>query len=112
MNRFKQSFGFFMSLLLLISFSVTVIPIDFLHDHSGAQTCKTTTGTSCSHKSHLSLKKSLCWVCGVHFDKHFVKSSDPVAVVSVLTCRLGLPAHVSISFTVVASDCLRGPPAV
>jgi len=79
MKRIKKSFGLALSVVLLLSFSVTLIPLDFLHNHQTAQTqsscVKDKTHSTCTHKLHITKKADFCWACAVHFDKTFTKVS-------------------------------------
>ena len=79
MKRIKNSIGVALSVVLLLSFSVTLIPLDFLHNHQTSQTqvscLKNKAHTSCTHKLHITKKADFCWACAVHFDKSFTKIS-------------------------------------
>lgn len=79
MNRVKKSLGLALSVVLLLSFAVTLIPLDFLHNHQTSQTqvscLKDKANTSCNHKLHITKKADFCWACAVHFDKTFTKVS-------------------------------------
>lgn len=79
MKRVKKSLGLALSVVLLLSFAVTLIPLDFLHNHQTSQTqvlcLKDKANTSCTHKLHITKKADFCWACAVHFDKTFTKVS-------------------------------------
>lgn len=78
MKRLKRHIGVSLSVILLLSFSVTLIPIDFLHSHNNytQAPCKDDKANStCTHKLHITKKADFCWACAVHFDKTFTKSS-------------------------------------
>lgn len=66
-----------LSVFLLISFSVTLIPLDFLHNHQSIPVvCKKDgTQSACNHKLHVTKKADFCWACAVHYDKTFTVSS-------------------------------------
>lgn len=108
----KKSWGAAIALLLLLSFSVTILPLDFLHNHKTEKLCSEArkTGT-CHHKLHLSEKSAYCWICAIHFDKTFTKASftDHLAalpIFSVLSENRFTSFFVTLIFT-----SLRGPPA-
>ena len=103
-----------LSVILLLAFSLSVIPIDFFHGHrtvSGQQnSCSKAAGQTCQHKNHLALKNSFCWACSVHFEKSFVSvSAKPI-----------LAEHIGLSFSIQHTTrlfkttsihySLRGPP--
>jgi len=79
MKRIKKSLGVVLSAILLISFSVTLIPLDFLHHHQPSQrpvSCaKDKEHASCTHKLQITKKAEFCWACAVHTDKTFTKIS-------------------------------------
>ena len=79
MKRIKRSLGVALSLVLLLSFSVTFIPLNFFHNHQTAETkiscVKDKTHATCTHKLHIAKKADFCWACAVHFDKSFTKAS-------------------------------------
>ena len=79
MKRIKNSIGVALSVVLLLSFSVTLIPLDFLHNHQSSQkqvSCaKDKAHASCTHRLHITKKADFCWVCAVHFDKTFAEVS-------------------------------------
>ncbi|HEY1010778.1 MAG: hypothetical protein ACO1NS_01220 [Daejeonella sp.] len=114
MKRIKKSLGVALSAVLLLSFSVTFIPLDFLHNHQTSQTqvscSKDKAHSSCNHKLHITKKADFCWACAVHFDKTFTK----ISFVEKLKLSPGLSVLVNndtagyiieLLFTV-----LRGPP--
>ncbi|MFM6953564.1 MAG: hypothetical protein ACKOWL_01095 [Sphingobacteriaceae bacterium] len=69
-----------MAAVLLLCFSVAVLPLDLLHNHgafrSPATSCKNASGQTCSHKYHLTTRTSFCWACAIHLEKIFDKGSD------------------------------------
>lgn len=79
MKKLKKSLGVALSVVLLLSFSVTLVPFDFLHNHQTAQAqipcAKDGNQSSCTHKVHITKKAEFCWACAVHFDKTFTKVS-------------------------------------
>ncbi|MES3018854.1 MAG: hypothetical protein V4721_13790 [Bacteroidota bacterium] len=79
MKKIRKSLGVVLSAVLLLSFSVTLIPLDFLHNHQTSQSqvscVKDKTHASCNHKLHVTKKADFCWACAVHFDKTFTKVS-------------------------------------
>lgn len=79
MKKIKRSFGVALSVVLLLSFSVTLIPLDFLHNHQTAENkvpcVKDKAHSTCNHKLHITKKADFCWACAIHFDKSFTKIS-------------------------------------
>ncbi|MHB1179139.1 MAG: hypothetical protein ACYCZO_12505 [Daejeonella sp.] len=78
MNKIKRSLGISLSVILLLSFSMTLIPLDFLHNHqniSRVSCVSDKTHSTCSHKLHITKKTDFCWACAVHFDKTFTNVS-------------------------------------
>jgi len=104
-----------LSAILLLSFSLSVIPVDFFHGHrtisDQQNSCSKTVGQNCQHKNHLALKNSFCWACSVHFEKSFVT----VSATPILVERVGLSftiQHTARLFkTTSIHYSLRGPPA-
>jgi hypothetical protein len=76
MKSLKKALGISVSVLLLLSFSVTLIPLDFLHNHQVQQVpCNDDKANStCTHKVQITQKADFCWVCAVHYDKTFTKT--------------------------------------
>lgn len=113
MKGLRKSFGTSISFLLILIFSVAVIPLDFYHNHGAEQTvCSELAKTGyCHHKLHLSQKAKYCWVCAVHFDRHFAVShhlENPASRqwVKAFSENKGNAYFASLIFT-----ALRGPPA-
>lgn len=79
MKRIRTSLSVALSVVLLLSFSVTLIPLDFFHNHQTLQTkpfcVKDKTHSTCNHKLHITKNADFCWACAVHFDKSFTKIS-------------------------------------
>jgi len=79
MKRIKRSLGVTLSLVLLLSFSVTLIPLNFFHNHqtmdAKVSCVKDKTHSTCTHKLHITKKADFCWACAVHLDKSFTKIS-------------------------------------
>lgn len=115
MKRIKKSLGVALSVVLLLSFSVTLIPLDFLHNHQTSQTrascVKDKTHTSCTHKLHITKKAEFCWACAVHFDKTFSK----ISFIEKLKLSPGLSLFINNDtagyFIERLFTGLRGPPA-
>lgn len=93
---------------------MTLIPLDFLHNHQSSQTqlscSKDKTQPNCGHKLHITKKADFCWACAVHFDKTFSKVTlsdklKPTAELSLLI-RNDIAGYV-IEILLAG---LRGPP--
>ena len=113
MKKIRKSFGRFFAFLLLLCFTVALVPIDFYHNHSEAQpVCKEKVQTgACQHKLHLSEKTKSCWACAVHFNKSYTQPSLSEKVVSFPAIALLSENRVTSYFTELIFTALRGPPA-
>lgn len=102
------------SLLLLLSFSVTIIPIDLFHHHNASRAiCSDIRSKGiCTHKYHISAKPAACWVCAIHYDKTFDKSSCTAVLISRKTVSGFSACKVNPYFTRSELSSLRGPPTV
>ncbi|MBC8053500.1 MAG: hypothetical protein H7Y13_10595 [Sphingobacteriaceae bacterium] len=109
----KKSIRVTLASVLLLCFSIAVLPLDIFHDHTSEQTtCGTTAKhSSCQHKLHISEKTSYCFVCTAHIDKAFdLAYSSPSSVTQSFT---------TLSFKLLSTDYtsetflffLRGPPS-
>lgn len=110
-SMFKKHGRGLISLLLLICFSVTILPLDFFHNHKQAQVCNEAdrTGT-CHHKLHLSQQTSYCWICAIHIDKTFDHSTLTFIHLH-LEKPVALPVFKAESYYVkLIFTSLRGPP--
>jgi hypothetical protein len=112
MKGIKKSIGTGISIFLLLCFSVTVLPMDFFHNHSPEQSvCKEVRdGKSCNHSLHISTKASYCWVCAIHFDSQFTGTSFTEKISLHPTISLFSEGKVSGYFVKILLSALRGPP--
>jgi hypothetical protein len=112
MKGIKKSIGTGISIFLLLCFSVTVMPVDFFHNHSPEPTtCNVgSTGKTCNHSVHISTKASYCWVCAIHFDGKFTGTSSIEKIGLHPTIRLFSEGEVSGYFVKILFSALRGPP--
>ncbi len=104
-----------LSVILLLCFSLQIIPVDFFHGHQTISdkqnSCSKAAGQTCQHKNHLALKNSFCMACSVHFEKSFVTASatrilvEPVGLSFIVQHTTRLFKTTSIHYS------LRGPPA-
>ena len=113
MKDIKRSLGLSLSVLLLMSFSVILLPLDFFHNHapipaySGAEKVN----SSSSHQIKIQNKPDYCWVCAVHFDKTFTKASvfEKVRLSPVISLFLNNEVTGYVVEQLFSS--LRGPPS-
>lgn len=113
MKRSRKIFGRVVSTLLLLVFSVAIVPLDFLHTHASRPVCSISAaeaGTSCKHKLHISKKGSFCLICGVHQDKAFTKSDLNVATFLPIRKFAFLNFNEGRVHSAVPYYSLRGPP--
>ncbi|WP_411273582.1 hypothetical protein [Daejeonella sp.] len=114
MKRIKRSLGVALSVVLLLSFSVTLIPLDFFHNHQTSETSvpcvKGKAQSSCTHKLHITKKADFCWACAVHFDKSFTK----ISFIEKLKLAPGISLFINNDTAGYFIECLftglRGPP--
>jgi hypothetical protein len=103
-----------LSVILLLAFSLSVIPIDFFHGHrpvSGKQnSCSKTAGQTCQHKNHLALKNSYCWACAVHFEKSFVTASATPVLIEHIGLSFRVQHNTRLFKITSVHYSLRGPP--
>lgn len=106
--------GISLSVVLLLSFSVTLVPLDFFHNHQETRQVSCTkdkTHSTCTHKLHIAKKADFCWACAVHFDKTFTK----VSFLEKLKSSPGLSLFINNEtvgyFLERLFTGLRGPPA-
>ena len=114
MKGIKKSLGISFSVVLLLSFSMTLIPLDFFHYHqqiSQGSCAKDKAHASCPHKFHITKKADFCWACAVHFDKTFTK----VSFLEKLKLSPGLSFLINNEtvgyFLEPVFTALRGPPS-
>ena len=104
-----------LSVILLLAFSLSVIPIDFFHGHRTVSdqqnSCSKTAGQTCQHKNHLALKNSFCWACSVHFEKSFVTTSATQILVEQVSLSFSIQHTTRLFKTTSIHYSLRGPPA-
>lgn len=110
----KKSIRVALSAFLLLCFSATAIPLDFLHDHGVEQTSSCSSSlkhSTCHHKLHISKKATYCLACVVHFDKSFTLTYSIQAYLKQTYLKLFIQdsfieysAETFVSF-------LRGPPS-
>lgn len=76
MKGIKKYISTVISLILLLAFSITVVPVELFHNQiSEIDLClNTETKQTCTHTSHISSENNYCWVCAIHFDKEFINS--------------------------------------
>ncbi len=111
MQAVKKSFEKAILLILLLTFSVAVVPLDFYHDHAEETVCKEfTKNGSCQHKLHLSKKSNACWACAVHYDKTYIRPEGAETKKFTPINTLSSTGEV-IGYTIkLIATSLRGPP--
>lgn len=104
-----------LSAILLLSFSLSVIPVDFFHGHrtvsSQLNSCSKTAGQTCQHKNHLALKNSFCWACSAHFEKSFVTASAKPILIEQIGLSFSIQHTARLFKTTSIHYSLRGPAA-
>lgn len=111
MKRSGNIAGRVIATLLLLVFSVTVTPLDFLHRHSPEPVCSVSPdGSTCSHKQHLSKKSSFCMLCAVHHDQLIAPASADKAVFLPVFQVIFPDTQTASVFLTLPRSFLRGPP--
>lgn len=111
MKNIKRSFGAGISMLLLLLFSVTVLPLDFLHNHSSAEQICSDNQAACNHKVHISKKAAYCWICAIHYDKSFTNSRTQEPPAFLPAVKLLFDNAVTGYVAEILYTALRGPPS-
>lgn len=114
MKAFKRTFGFIFSVVLLLSFSALILPLDFLHNHDLIPVSIESgeTQSSNSQKVNVQNKADYCWVCAVHIDKNYTKTSFFENIRQTTLSSVLLNSEPSSNFFELVLSFLRGPPAV
>ena len=113
MKRIRKTFSFYLSVFLLLGFSAVFLPLDIFHNHapipqsSGTEKLNSTT----SHELNVQNNTDYCWVCAVHFDKTFTKSSfvEKIRLSPVMSVFLNNEVTGYVVELLLSS--LRGPPS-
>ena len=113
MKDIKKSLGIAFSVVLLLCFSVTLIPLDIFHSHQYTQaSCKKDKAhSSCTHKLKITKKAEFCWACAVHFDKSFTKTSLIEKIKLSPAISVFAESKISGYFIEQLFSTLRGPPS-
>ena len=113
MKAFKRTFGFTFSVLLLLSFSTILLPLDFFHNHSPIPVSKGSEqlNSSSTQKVNIQNKADYCWVCAVHIDKTFTKTSFYEKIRLSPMMSVFLNNEVTSYFVEQLLSTLRGPPS-
>ncbi|MXV14487.1 hypothetical protein [Hufsiella ginkgonis] len=108
-----RSYGKLISAMLLLCFSVTVLPLDLLHKHKAQPVCQEAAmgkQAACHHKLHVSARTPYCWVCAIHYDKAFLGTAVYATTVTAVTAPVFTEIHLDGFFTKLIATSLRGPP--
>ena len=111
MRNIKKSFGTGISMLLLLLFSITVLPLDFLHTHSSTEQICSDKKIPCSHTVHITQKAPYCWICAIHFDKTFTTEDQGENGSFLPAVRLLFDNAVTGYVAEILYTALRGPPS-
>lgn len=116
MKRIKNSYSYYLSVLLLLVFSAIFLPLDAFHNHAPlATTSQNSSGEKLisSDKQILDAQSNndYCWVCAVHFDKTFTKTNfiEKVRLSPIMSVFLNNEITGYVAELLLSS--LRGPPA-
>jgi len=112
MKGIKKSIGTGISVLLLLCFSVAVLPMDFFHRHVEDKiVCNDSqAGKPCKHSVNVSSAKSFCWVCAIHIDSQYTSVNFIDKIASLPAVSLFSENEVTGYFIESLFSALRGPP--
>lgn len=112
MKAFKKTFGLGFSVILLLSFSTVLLPLDFFHNHAPISVSKGSEqlNSSSTQKVNIQSKADYCWVCAVHIDKTFTKTSFYEKIRLSPMMSVFLNNEVTSYFVEQLLSTLRGPP--
>jgi len=113
MKRFRKTLNYSLSVFLLLAFSVVFLPLDVFHNHAPIPQSSGTEKlhSSTSHQLNVQNKSDYCWVCAVHIDKTFTKSSfvEKIRLSPVMSVFLNNEVTGYVVELLLSS--LRGPPS-
>ncbi|WP_276364271.1 hypothetical protein [Daejeonella sp. H1SJ63] len=112
MKAFKKKFGLSFSVILLLSFSTVLLPLDFFHNHDPIPSSSSADQLYSSSKEKVNVqnKADYCWVCAVHIDKTFTKTSFNEKIRLTPMMSVFLNNEVTSYFAELLLSSLRGPP--
>ena len=113
MKGIKKIIGKGISILLLLCFSVTVLPLDAFHNHADtSSTCSDSKNQEiCQHKQHITTKTAFCWICAIHYDKSFTGKTTLEKIALSPALSLFTENDFTAYFIEQLFAVLRGPPA-
>ena len=112
MKAFKKAFGMTFAVILLLTFSTVLLPLDFFHNHAPIPVTKGSEQLNSTSTQKLSTqnKADYCWVCAVHIDKTFTKTSFYEKIRLSPMMSVFLNNEVTSYFVEQLLSTLRGPP--
>ena len=111
MKNIKKSLGTGISMLLLLLFSVTILPLDFLHNHSTTEQVCCGKKIPCSHTVHINKKAPYCWICAIHYDRSFTSADTRETTSFLPVVKLFIDNAVTGYVAEIVYTALRGPPS-
>ena len=104
--------SFYLSVFLLMGFSAVFLPLDIFHNHAAIPPVSGAEKINSSSKQDLNVQNQTdyCWVCAVHFDKTFTKSSfiEKIRLSPIMSVFLNNEVTGYVVELLLSS--LRGPP--
>ncbi|HQT22088.1 MAG: hypothetical protein B7X86_05490 [Sphingobacteriales bacterium 17-39-43] len=112
MKKIRKTLSFYLSVFLLMAFSAVFLPLDVFHNHSPIPQSSGTEklNSSTSHELNVQNKADYCWVCAVHIDKTFTKTSFYEKIRLSPMMSVFLNNEVTSYFVEQLLSTLRGPP--
>jgi hypothetical protein len=113
MKRIRKSLSLYLSVFLLMAFSAVFLPLDIFHNHAPIPPVSSAEKINSSTKQDVNVQNQTdyCWVCAVHFDKTFTKSSfiEKIRLSPIMSVFLNNEVTGYVVELLLAS--LRGPPS-
>ena len=113
MKKIRKQMGYYLSVLLLVGFSAVFLPLDIFHNHAPIPSVSSAEKINSSTKQDLNVQNNTdyCWVCAVHFDKTFTKSSFIEKIRLSPIISIFLKNEVTGYVVELLLVSLRGPPS-
>jgi len=112
MRAFKRTYRLTFSVILLLSFSTLILPLDFFHNHGPIPESNASEqpNSSSTQRVNIQNKADYCWVCAAHVDKNFSNTTfyDKISLSPVMS--VFLRNEVTAYFFEQLLSSLRGPP--
>lgn len=113
MKTIRKPLSLYLSVFLLMAFSAVFLPLDVFHNHAPIPPVSSAEKINSSTKQDVKVQNQTdyCWVCAVHFDKTFTKSSfiEKIRLSPIMSVFLNNEVTGYVVELLLTS--LRGPPS-